>query len=403
LEWYRGHAEESDRWSQRSLELATGLEPSPVLARVLAAAASARSLRGQEDEALDLVERTMAVAQAVGDTSSYARALVIKGTSTSQIGDADGLDDILEGLRIQLDRNDTVRAMLTYNNAATVQITLGDLEKGRKLIEEAIVYGTNRGLPSHVDWSRSTRNEALFPMGEWDECLKVADELVEEDAKRGGSQVGTFASVSSALIRFFRGDTAASLAKLEEGLKVAREIQDPQVLIPVLSFLIMCSDRAGDSRRVRELAPEFSSVSQQHPVFLAGSIEMVAQAMRRADLNEQLEGLVGSAKVNGRRPETQVNFARAVAAEARGDLTESLDTLVSVIESSDQMAHRLLGTLARIDAARVAGLLDQDEEQGKLLDEAEQMAAAMAAQRLIDEIVEMRGGGRQASASGTRP
>jgi hypothetical protein len=236
-------------------------------------------------------------------------------------------------------------------------------------------------------------------MGEWDECLKVADDLVEEDAKRGGSQVGTFASVSSALIRFFRGDTAASLAKLAEGLKVAREIQDPQVLIPVLSFLIMCSDRAGDSRRVRELAPEFGSVSEQHPVFLAGSIDMVAQAMRRVDLNELLDGLVRSAKVNGRRPETQVNFARAAAAEARGDLTESLDTLISVIESCDQMAYRLLGTLARIDAARVAGLLDQSEEQGRLLDEAEHMAAGMAAQRLIDEIVEMRGGGRKATAS----
>jgi len=209
--------------------------------------------------------------------------------------------------------------------------------------------------------------------------------------------------VSSALIRFFRGDTAAPLATLEEGLKVAREIQDPQVLIPVLSFLIMCSDRAGDSRRVRELAPEFSSVSRQHPVFLAGSIEMVAQAMRRVDLTEQLEVLVGSAKVYGRRPQTQVSFARAAAAEARGDLTESLDTLVSVIESCDDMAHRVLGTLARIDAARVAGLLDQDDEQSRLLDEAEQMAAGMGAQRLIDEVVEMRGKGRKATATGTRP
>lgn len=403
LEWYRGHAEESDRWSQRSLELAADLEPSPVLARVLAAAASARSLRGMEDEALDLVERTMAVAQAVGDTSSYARSLVIRGTSIVQIGEAGGLDDILEGLRIQLDRNDTTRAMSTYNNAATVQITLGDLDQGRKLIEEAIVYGTNRGLPSHVDWSRSTRNEALFPMGDWDECLKVADELVEEDAKRGGSQVGTFASVTSALIRFFRGDTAAPLAELEEGLKVAREIQDPQVIIPVLSFLILCFDRAGDSRRVRELVSEFRSVTQQHPVFLAGSIDMVAQAMRRVDLTEQLEDLIRSAKVNGRRPETQVTFARAAAAEAKGDLTQSLDTLVSVIESCDQMGHRFLGTLARIDAARVTGLLDQQEEQARLLDAAEQLANGMAAQRLLDEIVEMRGRGRRATAAGTHP
>lgn len=73
-EWYQGHAEESDRLSQRSLELAGNLEPSPVLAKVLAAAAASKQLRGKEEEALELVERAMAVAQTVGDTSSYARA-----------------------------------------------------------------------------------------------------------------------------------------------------------------------------------------------------------------------------------------------------------------------------------------------------------------------------------------
>ena len=181
------------------LELASSLEPSPVLARVLAPRPQAKQLRGKEDEALELVERAMAVAQAVGDTSSYARSLVIKGTAMAQLGEGDGLEDIREGLRIQLDRNDTARAMSTYNNAATLQIGFGKLDEGRKLIEEAIIYGTNRGLPAHVDWSRSTRNEALLQLGEWDECLKEADELVAEDAKRGGSQVGTFAKTTAAI------------------------------------------------------------------------------------------------------------------------------------------------------------------------------------------------------------
>ncbi len=273
-EWYQGHAEESDRWQERSLELASGLEPSPVLAKVLAAAAAAKQLRGKEEEALELVDRAMVVAQAVGDTSSYARTLVIKGSAMVQLGDEDGLEDIREGLRIQLDRNDTTRAMSTYNNVATMQIVLGNLEEGRKVIEEAIVYGTNRGLPAHVDWSRSTRNEALLPLGEWDECLKEADELVAEDEKRGGSQVGTFAKATGAFIRFFRGETAVPLAKLEETLESARAIQDPQVLIPAMAWLIMCVDLTGDDsesqgtrsgvRRRHRRAPGISG--RPHPV-----------------------------------------------------------------------------------------------------------------------------------------
>ncbi len=401
-EWYRGHAEESDRWHERALELAADLEPSPVLAKVLAAAASSRSLRGREDEALDLVERSMAVAQAVGDTSSYARSLVIKGTAMAQLGEGDGLDDILEGLRIQLDRNDTTRAMSTYNNAATIQIYLGNLDKGRKLIEEAITYGTNRGLPAHVDWSRNTRNEALFPLGEWDECLRVADDLVEEDAHRGGSQVGMFAKAWAASVRWYRGETAGPLATMEEALESAREIQDPQALIPVLAFLVQWTETAGDRQRATALAEEFAAVTPEHPVFLADVIGAVAQAMRRLGLVEKLTALTNAAKPIGPGPTAQVNLARAALAEAHGDLEESFEILLSVMGSCDQMANRFLGTIARIDAARVAGLLLRGEEQARVLDEAEPLAAAMGARRFLDQITEMRNEGQEATASGSR-
>jgi hypothetical protein len=311
-----------------------------------------------------------------------------------------GVEDIREGLRIQLDRNDTTRAMSTYNNVATIQIALGYLDDGRKLIEEAIVYGTNRGLPAHVDWSRNTRNEALFPLGEWDECLKVADELVEEDAKRGGSQVGTFARAWSASVRFFRGDTSASLLSLEEGLESAREIQDPQALIPILSFLVLGTEAAGDSKRAGALAAEFAEITPEHPIFLAGSIEMVAQAMRRLGLVEQLATLTKVAKPIGPSPTAQVDLARAAVAEAHGDLDQSFEILASVIESCDQMVNRFLGTLARIDAARVAGLLQKDEEKSRLLDEAEVIAEVMRARRFLDQIAEMRDEGRETAAAG---
>ena len=399
--WYEGHAEESDRWSERSLELAAGLEPSPVLAKVLAAAASGKSLRGKVDEALDLVERTMTVAQAVGDTSSYARSLVIKGGAVTQLGDGDGLDYTLEGLRIQLDRNDTNRAMSTYNSAATIQINLGLLVEGRKLIEEAIVYGGNRGLPAHVDWSRNTRNEALFPLGEWDECLKEADDLVLEDAKRGGSQVGTFAKVTSAIIRFLRGETAPALGQLEEGLDSAREIQDPQALIPIMAFVIMCKDLSGDFKRVEELTSEFTVISAGHPVFLAGHIQMVTWAMRRAGMIDQLASLTRVAKPFGRGPIAHVDLARAAVAETRNEPDKAIELLRSVIESCDQMSNRLLGTMARIDAARVSGLLENEDDQAILLDQAEALAVTMGAQRFLTRISEMRGESRQAATSGS--
>lgn len=400
LAWYRGHAEEADSWHDRALKLADGLEPSAVLAKVLVSAASAKQLRGQEDEALDLVEQSLAVAQAVGDTQSYARSLVIRGTTSTQLGDIDGLDDVNEGLRIHLDRNDTTRAMSTYNNLATIQIVIGRLNQGRQTIEEAIAYGTARGLPAHVDWSRNTRNEALFPLGEWDECLKVAEDLLAEDAKRGGSQVGTFAKAWAALVRFFRGETTEPLAMMEEALVSAREIEDPQALIPCLAIVIACSDISGAGARAKAVVADFQKLAPQHPTFLAGLFNYIAPVMRRHDMTVELEALIKAAKPAGPGPTADVDFARAALAEAQANLSKAFDLLSSVIGASDEMSNRFVGTMARIEAARVAGRLGIEAEQTKLLAEAETLAREMGANRLLDQIADLRADGHETAVAG---
>ncbi|MGH8928639.1 MAG: AAA family ATPase [Acidimicrobiia bacterium] len=399
--WYQGHAEEADRWHRRALELGEGLEPSAVLARVVVAAAASKQLRGEEDEALMLVDRALAIAQAVGDTSVYARSLVIKGSSSLQLGDVGGLEDLNEGLRIQLDRNDTTRAMSTYNNIATVQIARGEFELGRKTIEEAIVYGTARGLPAHVAWSRNTRNEALFPLGEWDECLKVAEELIAEDTKRGGSQVGTFSKYWAALVRFYRGETTEPLAMMEEVLGSAREIEDPQALLPGLAAAIDCAEMTGANVLSEALAREFRQITPDHPVFLAGLLGWVAPAMRRHGMTAELADLIKAAKPLGPGPSAEVDLARAALAEARGELTEAFELLSSVIAADDEISNRFGAARARIDAARVGGQLGREEERIALLNEAASLADSIGARRLLDQIAEMRADGKKAAARGS--
>ena len=65
------------------------------------------------------------------------------------------------------------------------------------------------------------------------------------------------------------------------------------------------------------------------------------------------------------------------------------------------MSNRLLGTMARIDGARVTGLLENEDDQAILLDEAEALAVAMGAQRFVTRIRDMRGETRQAATSGS--
>ena len=399
--WYQGHAEEADRWQERALELAEGLEPSPVLSKVLVAAAAAKQLRGKEEESLELVDQALAVSQTVGDTHSYSRSLVIRGSALIQLGDLTGLEDVKEGLRIQLDRNDTTRAMSTYNNLATAQIGFGEFELGRKTIEEAIAYGAARGLPNHVDWSRSTRNEALFPLGEWDECLRVAEDLLAEDRKRGGSQVGIFANYFAAMVRFFQGETEAPLLMLEGCLSSAREIEDPQVLVPAITGLICCYYLAGREVEARGLAEDFCRIGPEHPVFLAGSFGFVAPAMRHQKMTDELQMLIRHAKPLGKSGAADLDFGRANLAELRGERNEAATLLASVISACDGMSNRFGAADSRIEAARVAGLLGQEDDRVRLLDEAETLAQSMGAGRWLDQIAKMRTDGKKAVAGGS--
>lgn len=399
--WYQGHAEEADRWQERALELAEGLEPSPVLAQVLVAAAAAKQLRGKEEESLELVDQALAVSQTVGDTHSYSRSLVIRGSALIQLGNLTGLEDVKEGLRIQLDRNDTTRAMRSYNNLATAQIGFGEFELGRKTIEEAIAYGTARGLPAHVDWSRNTRNEALFPLGEWDECLRVAEELLAEDRKRGGSQVGIFANYFAAMVRFFQGETEAPLLMLEECLSSAREIEDPQVLVPAITGLICCYHLAGREAEARELAEDFCRIGPEHPVFLAGSFAFVAPTMRHQKMTDALQMLIRHAKPLGKSGAADLDFGRANLAELRGERNEAATLLASVISACDGMSNRFGAADSRIEAARVAGLLGQEDDRIRLLDEAEALSQFMGAGRLLNQIANMRTDGTKAAAGGS--
>jgi hypothetical protein len=384
LAWYRGSAEGTDRWNAKALELAEGLEPSPILARVLVGAAAVNQLRDRTYEALDLVERSLAVAQAVGDTHTFARSLVIRGSSNAQLGDEGGIDDILEGLRIQLDINDSVRAMQTYNNAATVQISSGHLREGRKTIEEAIAFGQARGLPSHVDWSRNTRTEALFPMGEWDECLRESEDLIVEDVRRGGSQIGTFARAWAAMVRFYRGETTEPLAMMEEALESARAIEDPQALLPCLSIMIGCSDLAGDESRALALSSELSQIAPDHPVFLPGLLTYVAPVMNRHGMLTELKALIEAAKPLGPGPTADLEAASGALAELQGKPSEALDRLTSAIATYDEISNRFGATVTRIEAARVAGRLGKDIERTALLKNAKEDAERMGAHRLLD-------------------
>ena len=397
IEWYRGDGERSEQTSKELLALCEGMPPSPALADALIGVAVRLQLAGKEEESLEIVERGIAVAQTVGATDLYGRGLVIRGSALLQMGDHEAETDVEAGLRIFLDINRTQWAMSAYNNHATFVIGWGEADRGRRVIDEAIDYGSVRGLYAHVDWSRMTKCEALFPLGDWDQVESIAAELRRSDEARGGSQVGLFAKHWQAVVMFHRGNTSGARALWTEAMDAAREVEAPQTLFPALGLGINVSRASGDRVRATALADELIDVSARHPVFGALHLPDACRSMIALGLGDRLRSVLARINVVGSPFLTaQREWMRAQIEE--GDAEVILAACRRVWEVGEPLGQRYWSTVARVDGARALLSTGSEAEASELLDIARRDAEAMDARRLLEAISALEKGDLAASS-----
>jgi class 3 adenylate cyclase/tetratricopeptide (TPR) repeat protein len=386
LEWYRGDAEAADRFDEAALRLVENLEPTAVVARALAGRAAHLQLRGRSEEGLDLAERAIAVAQLVGSTEDYVRGLSARGNALLQLGDPSGEEDLAETLRISLDRSETRAALVAYNNLATNIAASGRLVEARDLIDEAIEYGSQRGYVTAADWSRMTRCEALFPLGEWDAVQSSAEQLITADQARGGSQITAFAKLWKAVVLFYRGSTTQARQLWSEVLEQARKIQDAQGLFPALAGGVTIWEAAGEAAEAKRMADELTEIATDNPVFLAINFPWAAQAMVSLGMKDQVERLARLAKPTSSWMSAQMGGTMAPVNEASGQHEEALALYRTIIETGIPLEQRFWVTVARIGAGRCLLALGRADEARTELDMARVDSEFMGAVRLLDEI-----------------
>ena len=397
LAWYRGDGDLSARISDELLSLADAVTPSEAVAEALVSVASFHSLRGEEDRALEIVELGTQVAQQVGATRIYAKGLVIRGSALTQLGSFEDVVDIEEGLRIFLDLNESQEVMQAYNNYATFVTAIGRVADGKEIIQNGVSFGEMRGLSAHVDWSRMTKCEALFPMGEWDELQRIVTDLIAADEARGGSQVGSFARELQATLYHHRGQNGRALRLWEEIRESEAALEDPQARFPVLVLGVNVHLEAGELATARELAGELMELNESHPVFGAVHLPSALEAMIALGMGDRLV-----TAVEATRPSTS-EFLQAQKAWMISKVTKPRDpaALVEACRAlwtvAEPLGHRYWPTVARIDAAEALLDLDDRDSAVRLLDAARPVAGEMGAELLLRRIEALQGGAAAAS------
>ena len=319
-----GHFEEAIKWSERSLELATKL--------------SADQLR--------------------------PRALSYRGMARCYHGDLGGLEDLREALatteRLGLSR-ENARVLLilaevvwaSEGPAASLEAT----DRGAELAER-------RGLSDMLIGCQTTSLGPLFDLGRWDELLVIADDVIQQGKDAGGGYAAIQALPWKAQVMLWRGQKAQAVSVASDLISLAREIRDPQVLVPasVASALVSLHEgRADEAMGVLRDLDQITDVRIDW--YREQCIADIIRTCTAAGDLEMAQLFFDKTQAFTLRHRLSLLTARAAIAEATGDLDEALRAYEEASAGWTEYGHLLETGNTLLGAGRCIVRMDRPDPQ----------------------------------------
>ena len=313
LWWYRADSARSSEHLDRARLFVEDLPPSPAKAKVLSQVSRYRMLAGDKEEAIRFAEEVLAMAEELALPDLQAHALVNIGTAKANTGEAAGIQDLERAVEIATAAGLTEVARASNNLAVSV-MALGDLRRGRELMDEALAHSERLGLADLLRFSRNVWLWLLFQEGEWDTALPPTEEFLaacdagESHYHEGGMRL------RRAIVRFARDDLEGALEDVRRVVPLARSAGDPQQRIPWLAGSARLLLEAGRRDEARDLAGEAVA-----PVSMQWALVDLALVSNELGYTEELDELLDGI------PRTKwIDASRALL---RNDFLEAADTL----------------------------------------------------------------------------
>ncbi len=387
LLWLRRGTARAREVLQEAVQMLERLPPGPELALAYTQWASVENLAGRGAEALEWAERALPLARDFGLDEQLVRALQYRGYARYDLGDVGGLDDLRGALEIALERGLGYGAVISYMNLSDWVWLDGGPAAGLELLRTGIELGRQRGLGQgeSVMWSRAQTLWHLYDLGEWDELVHEADELVAWDRARDGSQVGVIALTYKAYALVSRGEVAAAALLEDEFLPRARAIEDPQILQPSLAVSALIAKLRGDMERALSLVDELRR--RMIPTYSLRALHLtdavrIAVAAGSLELAERL--LAGVPELLTRDRNSLV-AARAALAEARGRLEDGAALYTEAAERWTDFGLAVEQAYALLGLGRCLGAHGRRDDAAPRVQEAREIFARLGALPLVAE------------------
>jgi class 3 adenylate cyclase/tetratricopeptide (TPR) repeat protein len=382
--WFRGETDRKRVLLTQAIELLERERPGRELALAYTHGAADHMVANRSSDCTVWSEKALALAQELGLDAEAIRARQLRGLARCQLSDlTNGLADLREALRLSLDLglgNETIRS---YGNLGDWVWVAEGPARGLDVKRAGIEFGERRGLTLPVMWAKAETLWPLFDLGRWDELLRIASEVIEWDRRQGGGQVSVVALTYMAYVFVCRGELSRAHDLVEAFLPRAREIRDPQVLVPAVAVVSLIEHARGNPVTTVRLIEEIEEITRDRPVFRSRHLPetlrvcVASNAIRLAEL--LLDGNVHRAA----RHEYSVLAGRAVLTEAQGQPDEASALYAEASERWKNYGFPLEHGQAALGAGRCLVAVGRPHEAADHLLEARRTFDALQARPLL--------------------
>jgi len=282
----------------------------------------------------------------------------------------------------------------TLNNLAVSELWFGaGPAAAAESLREAAELAARRGLERPTHWYRGNLAEVLYELGEWDEVVRIKEEIEAWERVRGRSLIGVFAPPFAARILAARGALAAAAAIVDELLPRSRDAASSITLANALVAASAVATAQGDSALAFTYLAELEELITGPEEALGylpaifGHLPEIGRLLLAIGELERAERLLGQIDGPDPRLDRFVSSAQAILAEARSEH----DHAVSLYEKAGQAwkeyscviehAHALAG----LGRCRLA--LHRPDAAGPL-QESREIFAKLGAASLVAEMDE---------------
>jgi class 3 adenylate cyclase/tetratricopeptide (TPR) repeat protein len=313
-----GRAEPMEGALDHALELLEPLPPGPELVQVYGRKAALESMKAVGVEgALEWAEKSVALAEELGEQGEIVRGLMWRGLMRCELGDLAGIEDLERALEAALEIGRGTVIPAHVNLADQVWRQQGPAA-ALEIQEAGIAHRVSRG-GSEPTWLRAESCWMLYDLGRWDELLAAAAGIRKFEAEHGAAQPGGMAQAYAVLVRTWRGELDGDVRLAREVLEETRRIDDPQVSAPPMIVAALAELRNDDVDAALRLVRQYYDVTSQRPFFRTQNLSEAVRVACSAGDVELAERLLDNVVTAAERDRLSELTARATIATARGE------------------------------------------------------------------------------------